>query len=72
MPGKSRPSFLKRQKEQARKAKATEKREARRARKDARGDEQSGVVPELMAEGEFGVDEAAVTETIEDAHSETS
>ncbi len=72
MPGKSRPSFLKRQKEQARKAKATEKREARRARKDQRGDEQSGIVPEMMAEGEFGVDEGAVTETIEDAHSETN
>ncbi len=33
MPGKSRPSFLKRQKEQKRVERATEKREARRLKK---------------------------------------
>ena len=36
MAGSKRPSFLKRQKEQARLARATEKREARRARKHAK------------------------------------
>ena len=37
MPRSRRPSFLTKQKEQQRKAKATEKREARRARRKARG-----------------------------------
>ena len=36
MAGSKRPSFLKRQKEQQRLARATEKREARRARKHAK------------------------------------
>lgn len=38
MAGSKRPSFLKRQKEQARIARANEKREARRARKHAKAD----------------------------------
>lgn len=37
MAGNKRPSFLKRQKEQARLARATEKREARRVKKHSRG-----------------------------------
>lgn len=42
MAGGNRPSFLKRQKEQARLARAAEKRETRRARKHAKA---SGLVP---------------------------
>ena len=42
MAGSKRPSFLKRQKEQTRLARAAEKREARRARKHAKA---SGLVP---------------------------
>jgi hypothetical protein len=42
MAGSKRPSFLKRQKEQARLARAAEKRETRRARKHAKA---SGLVP---------------------------
>jgi hypothetical protein len=37
MAGNKRPSFLKRQKEQARLARATEKRDARRVKKHSRG-----------------------------------
>jgi len=60
MAGSKRPSFLKRQKEQTRLARAAEKREARRARKHAKA---SGLVPaedadDLLnpAEGEPEVD----------------
>ena len=42
MAGKKRPSFLKRQKEQQRLARAAEKREARRARKHGGGVEIAG------------------------------
>jgi len=67
MPGRNRPSFLKRQKEQQRKARATEKREARRARKDARADESAGHVPDLAAEGETEFDVEGDTEPEEGA-----
>jgi hypothetical protein len=43
-----RPSFLKRQKEQKRKARAIEKRETKQARKDAKGAE-----PEISPIGEL-------------------
>ena len=59
MAGSKRPSFLKRQKEQARLARATEKREARRARKHAKAnglDQGEGTDADLemepMIEGE--------------------
>jgi len=59
MAGSKRPSFLKRQKEQARLARATEKREARRARKHAKTnglDQPEGMEGDLdlepMVEGE--------------------
>jgi len=42
MPRNRRPSFLTRQKEQARKARANEKREAKRAKRKARTDEETG------------------------------
>jgi hypothetical protein len=49
MAGNKRPSFLKRQKEQARLARATEKREARRVKKHSRG----MVIEELEAPDSF-------------------
>ena len=45
MAASKRPSFLKRQKEQQRVARALEKRVARQARKQARADDQGGVDP---------------------------
>jgi hypothetical protein len=46
-----RPSFLKRQKEQKRNARAVEKREARRARKDARATQGDiPTAPDLLVE----------------------
>jgi hypothetical protein len=46
-----RPSFLKRQKEQKRNARAQEKREARRGRKDIRGTEgDHSSIPDLATE----------------------
>ena len=50
-----RPSFLKRQKEQKRNARALEKREARRARKEARTTPGEGE-PEQTAIPEIGVE----------------
>jgi len=51
MAGNKRPSFLKRQKEQLRQARAVEKREQRRARKEARaaglGESEFGELAEL-------------------------
>jgi hypothetical protein len=58
MAGSKRPSFLKRQKEQARLARATEKREARRARKHAKAnglesaDAQDGDLEPMMGSEE--------------------
>ena len=49
MAGNKRPSFLKRQKEQARLARATEKRDARRVKKHSRG----MVIEELEAPDSF-------------------
>jgi hypothetical protein len=49
MAGNKRPSFLKRQKEQARLARANEKREARRVKKHSRG----MVIEELEAPDPF-------------------
>jgi len=47
-----RPSFLKRQKELKRKARALEKREARRGRKEARATERDiSMAPDLSLEG---------------------
>ena len=47
-----RPSFLKRQKEQKRNARALEKREARRGRKEARATEHDiAPAPDLLEEG---------------------
>ncbi len=60
MAGSKRPSFLKRQKEQARLARATEKREMRRARKHAKAnglDQPEGADSDMelesMVEGEI-------------------
>ena len=47
-----RPSFLKRQKEQKRNARAQEKREARRGRKEGREAEIPGAFPQPMPIGE--------------------
>jgi hypothetical protein len=47
-----RPSFLKRQKEQKRNARALEKREARKGRKEARAAERDGTMPpDILVEG---------------------
>jgi hypothetical protein len=63
MAGSKRPSFLKRQKEQARLARATEKREARRAKKHAKAnglDQPEGAENDMeldsMVEGEGGIE----------------
>ena len=53
MAGSTRPSFLKRQKEQARLARATEKREARRAKKHAKA---NGLDQPEAAEGDLDLD----------------
>ena len=53
MPGKQRPSFLKRQKEQKRLARAAAKREERRARKQGKAgyaEEPEGLEPAAMVE----------------------
>ena len=55
MAGRQRPSFLKRQKEQARTARASEKRDARRARKQGRLTEN-----DESGENNFGGDSEAV------------
>jgi hypothetical protein len=62
MAASRRPSFLKRQKEQARLARAAEKREARRERKHAKA---SGLVPPAddMLEPMNGMDTEAAEET---------
>jgi hypothetical protein len=58
-----RPSFLKRQKEQARLARAAEKREARLARKHAKANRPEGVDPEMLDDDLMGVtDDDAIGE----------
>ena len=52
-----RPSFLKRQKEQARLARAAEKREARLARKHAKANRVEGMDPELLDDDLLGAPE---------------
>jgi hypothetical protein len=60
MAGRQQPSFLKRQKEQARLARANEKREAKRARRLAKSDAQSEQEPESMTTDEAtGADDTA-------------
>jgi len=49
-----RPSFLKRQKEQARLARAAEKREARLARKHAKANRPEGMDPEMLDDDVLG------------------
>jgi hypothetical protein len=56
MAGSKRPSFLKRQKEQARLARATEKREARRARKHAKA---NGLESADAQDGDLDMDSVA-------------
>ena len=63
MAGSKRPSFLKRQKEQARLARATEKREARRAKKHAKANgldrpegTESDLDLDMMAEGDVDIE----------------
>ena len=69
MAGRQRPSFLKRQKEQARTARASEKRDARRAKKQGRLTEtdESG---ETNFGADSGVESDAVSEETETPSSE--
>ena len=64
MAGSRRPSFLKRQKEQARLARATEKREARRAKKHAKA---QGLTPSESMDDDL----ASITEDEETQAEET-
>jgi len=52
MPRSKRPSFLTKQKEQQRRAKANEKREERRARKKAKGERDSAEVAPMETNAE--------------------
>ena len=71
MAGNKRPSFLKRQKEQARKAKAIEKREARTARRiaNASGAEATDM-PEDFLDSMMPPDDDAGDERLGDAEAE--
>jgi len=58
MPAKKRPSFLKKQKEQARVARATQKREAKRLRKQERLQEATEPLePEIIEQPAAGSEE---------------
>jgi len=52
MPRSKRPSFLTKQKEQQRRAKANEKREERRARKKAKGERDNAEIAPMEAQAE--------------------
>ena len=67
MAGSKRPSFLKRQKEQARLARAAEKRETRRARKHAKA---QGLVPAEDADDMLTPMDGAEAETDAEAEAQ--
>jgi hypothetical protein len=63
MAGFKRPSFLKKQKEQKRVAKAAEKRAAKQARREAQRDDLNPAAGESVEETDLAVESAEETET---------